>query len=35
MHELLLALGAELGESDSLWPRGVRAERRDRPREMD
>jgi serine/threonine protein kinase len=33
MRELLLALGAELGESDSLWPRGVRAERRQRPRE--
>lgn len=32
MHELLLALTAELGESDSLWPRGVRAERRERPR---
>ena len=32
MHALLLALVEELDEPVSLWPRGVRAERRRRPR---
>ena len=33
MHQLLLALMAELGEPVSLWPAGVRAERRNEPRD--
>lgn len=33
MHQLLLALMAELSEPDSLWPAGVRAERRREPRD--
>lgn len=32
LHPVLLALSAELNEPDSLWPRGVHAERRLRPR---
>lgn len=33
MHQLLLALTAELGEPESLWPAGVRPERRSTPRD--
>jgi serine/threonine-protein kinase len=33
MHQLLLALMAELGEPVSLWPAGVQAERRSEPRD--
>jgi serine/threonine protein kinase len=33
VHPLLLALSRELGESDSLWPHGVLAERRRHPRD--
>jgi serine/threonine-protein kinase len=33
MHQLLLALMAELGEPVSLWPEGVQAERRSEPRD--
>jgi eukaryotic-like serine/threonine-protein kinase len=33
MHPLLLALAGELEEPVSLWPAGVRAERRNQPRE--
>jgi serine/threonine protein kinase len=33
MHPLLLSLASELDEPVSLWPPGVRAERRQRPRE--
>jgi serine/threonine protein kinase len=32
MHPLLLRLAAELGDAESLWPRGVRGERRSSPR---
>lgn len=33
MHQLALALMAELAEPESLWPAGVRAERRQTPRD--
>jgi len=33
LHPLLLALSEELERTDSLWPSGVRAERRQHPRE--
>jgi hypothetical protein len=33
MHPLLLALAGELAEPVSLWPPGVRAERRQLPRD--
>lgn len=33
MHTLLLDLSTELGDAESLWPIGVRAERRREPRE--
>jgi serine/threonine protein kinase len=33
MHPLLLALASELAEPVSLWPPGVRAERRQLPRD--
>jgi len=33
MHQLLLALMEELGDAVSLWPAGVRAERRSEPRD--
>jgi hypothetical protein len=33
MHPLLLALVGELDEPVSLWPKGIRAERRQHPRD--